>query len=160
MAFQNSTQRLKTLSKAKEGIGKHFQNVSSLTLGGRTFTPAALQALIQAELDAMAASGKLRADLKVQIGAEHDAHDAVEPLLRYLKAYVRAMFGDVAAASSALEDFGYKPKKSSKKTLDTKVEATAKAKATRAARQPVGSTKKQAITGEQPSAPATSKPVA
>ena len=159
MAFQNSTQRLKTLSKAKEGIGKHFQNVSSLTLGGTPITPAALQAMIQAELDAMAASGKLRADLSVQIGVEHDAHDAVEPLLRSLKAYVFAMFGDTAAASVALEAFGYKPRKSSKKTLEQKVEAQAKTKATRAARQPVGSKKKQATTG-QPAEPATSKPVA
>ena len=154
MANQNSTSRLKQLLKVKEGIGKHFQNVGSLTLGGVAMTPAAISALIQAELDSMAASGKLKADLRVQIKAEHDARGAVSPLLSLLKAYVLATFGDTAAASSALDDFGYAPRKKGAKKLETKVEAKAKAQATRAAKKPAGSKQTQSING-QPAMPPT-----
>jgi len=154
MANQNSTSRLKALLKAKEGIGKHFQNVSSLTLGGVTMTPSQLSTLIQAELDSMAASGKLKADLKVQIKAEHDARGAVSPLLSLLKAYVLATYGATAAASSTLDDFGYMPRKKGAKTLETKVEAQAKSKATRAAKKPAGSKQTQSING-QPAMPPT-----
>ena len=153
MSFQNSTTRLKALQKAKDGVGKHFSNVGSLTLGGVTVAPADLMVLIQAELDSMAATGKLKADVKTQLVAEQSAHDKVEPLLRALKAYVLALYGATDAASSTLQDFGYTPRKSSKKTLATKVEASVKTKATRAARHTAGTKQKQAIKGTVPATP-------
>src|SRR5882762_6311516 len=110
MTNMNTTTRLNKFQKAREGIGKHFQNVSSLTLGGTTVSPTDLMNLIQVDLDKTTELAKARAALKVLVQAERDAHAQVLPLLRLLKAYVIGVFGATDAASSTLEDFGYSPR--------------------------------------------------
>jgi hypothetical protein len=161
----NTTTRKDRLQKAKEGVGKHFANVSTLTIAGVTLTPADLMALIQGELDAMTAYAQAKAGLKVLAQAELNAHAKALPVLRGLKAFVIGMFGNTNAASSTLEDFGYSPRKAATTTLETKVAAQGKAKATRKARNTLGKKAKKAIKGgtapaanPAPATPATPKP--
>jgi hypothetical protein len=156
--LMNTTTRKVTLQKAKEGIAKHYSNVSSLTLGGVSVSPADLMGLIQKDLDAMAAAAKAHADLKVLIQAAHDAHVAVLPLLRWLKLYVLLQSGKGQASASTLEDFGFTvPKTAKPASPEVKASAVKKAAATRKARHTLGSKQKQAITGETPATPATPK---
>jgi hypothetical protein len=153
MDNQNMTTRLKQLQKIQEGLGKHLANVGPLTLDGVTVTIADLAALIQADLDAMDASAKARAASRVSVQAERDAHAKALRFLRALKAYVIATFGKTPAASSTLEDFGYKPHKGFARTPEQKAEAKAKAAATRKARHTMGPKQKKLVTGDTPSEP-------
>jgi hypothetical protein len=124
--------------------------VNSFTLGGATYTMIDLTKLIQGDLDAMDATAQARAATSTKVQLERNAHAKVNPVLRLLKNYVIAMFGDTQDASSALADFDYTPRKSSKKTLVVKVEAAGKTKATRSARQTLGKKQKAKIKGTVP----------
>ena len=152
----NKTSRSKRLQKIQEGIAKHFQGVAQVTLGGASYTPAALTALLQADLDAMALSGNTDAAHRSAVAAERVKHAQVNPVLRLFKALVISQFGDDPGAAKLLEDFGYVPRKPSTRTLKNKTAAQDKAKATRVARHTLGPKQKQEITG-QPVPPATPK---
>jgi hypothetical protein len=143
----NTTTRKVRLQKAKDGVQKHFANVSSLTIGGQTMTPTALTQSIQDELDRMVAIAKAKAALKVLLDAEQNARPDSDFLLGSLRSYVAGMFGDNASASSMLEDFGFAPRKRTKRTVATKSEALGKAMATREARHTKGPKAKLAIKG-------------
>jgi hypothetical protein len=153
-SFVNKTSRESRLQKIQAGVAKHFANVTSVTLGGVEYALADLQALVQSNLDAMSASVKAKAAWRTQVQAERDSRAAVDPVVRLLKAYVVAHFGDGQASGTALEDFGMKPRRMPQASLATKVGATGKAKATRAARHTMGPKQKLEITGETPAPPA------
>src|SRR5690348_15753585 len=90
----NKTSRAKRIQKIQEGIAKHFQGVTKVTLGGVSYTPADLTALLQADLDAMALSGNTDAAHRSAVAAERAKHALVNPVLRLFKALVISQFGD------------------------------------------------------------------
>jgi hypothetical protein len=147
---QNKTSRQSQLRAILVGLAKYFQNVSSLTLGGVAYTPADLERLVQQDLDQMATTAQAKAVVRAQVQVERNARAKLNPVLRQLKSYVIATYGDTAEASTTLEDFGYTPRKSSKKTLDVKVEARDQGKATRKARATMGPKEKAKIKGTVP----------
>ncbi len=142
------------LQQILHGLGVRFPNVSTLMLGGVDYTMDELKRLVQGDLDAMEATAQAVAAFRTLVQRERNTHAKVNPILRLLKAYVIASYGDTQDASGALADFGYAPRKSSKKTLATKVEAVDKAKATREARHTVGPKQKAKIKGTVPAPPA------
>jgi hypothetical protein len=150
------TSRSKQIQKIQEGIAKHFQGVTKVMLGGQSYTPADLTALLQADLDAMTSSANTDAAHRSAVAAERFKRAQVNPLLRLFKALVISQFGDDPGAAQLLEDFGYVPRKPSTRTLKSKTEAQDKAKATRVARHTLGPKQKLEITG-QPATPATPK---
>jgi len=160
----NKATRQNRLRKILSGLGKDFSSVMSITLGGTAYTPATLTALIQGDIDASDASVQAKANLASTVQVERNSHAKVDPVLRLLKAYVIAKFGDTQDASSTLADFGFTPRKSTKKTVATKSEALAKTKATRALLHTAGPKQKEkvksAATAVPPAAPSPTPPPA
>ena len=132
------------------GIEKHFQNVSTLTLGGSSVALADLKQQIQTDISASDASVQAKATWRTDVQAERNSHAKVNPVLRLFKLSVIAQFGDTQSATQTLADFGWSPRKSSTKTVATKAEAVAKTEATRVARHTMGSKQKAQVTGTVP----------
>jgi hypothetical protein len=132
------------------GVDKHFQNVSSFTLGGRVITRADFEKLLQEDIDASDASVQAQAKLREDVQVERNSHAQVNPVLRLFKLFVVAQFGDTSDASTTLADFGFTPRKAPKKTLAVKTEATAKTQATRSARHTMGPKQKAKVKGTVP----------
>ncbi len=148
MDNNNKAQRQNRLRQIVSGFDKHFQSVGSLTLGGIAYTPATLTALIQGDIDASDASVQAKANFSSVVQVERSSHAKVDLALRFLKAYVIAHFGDGQDAGSTLADFGYTPRKSTKKTVATKSVAVAKTKATRALLHTAGPKQKAKVKSE------------
>lgn len=90
------------------------------------------------------------------VTANHAVYDAqVKPMLAGIKAYVGAILGTTSAEYRA---FGYKLPKKGQPGVEVKAVAVAKQRATRKARNTLGSKQRLAITGSVP--PATASPVA
>ncbi len=127
------------------GIDKHIP--SAITLGGTSYTPAALKAVFasqSAALDASAAAHKQWLDLVQAATGAGTTANAVYALLR---GYVISQFGK--DANAIFNDFGMTPPKvGGAKTVQTKTEAAAKRAATRAARHTMGSQQKKAVKGD------------
>jgi len=135
------------------GIGKRLQNVQSIALAGKTYTPADLEKLFQQQIDAAGqvdlAFAKLRDALQAFRGLSKD----LSPIVVGFRHFVRNQFGDQA---EALADFGIAPaKQRTVPTLEQKASAAAKRKATRQARHTLGPKAKASIHGVVPATPAS-----
>ena len=155
MTTDNSKSSRQTrLRKLLQGIDKHFQSLSSLKLGPAVYTMPQLKALIQSDIDVSDVSVQSRAKLKADVQVERNSHAKVNPVLRLLKSYVISQLGETNDASETLADFGLTPRKTTKKTAVTKVDAQKKAKATRAIRHTMGRKQKAKVKGDAPAATA------
>jgi hypothetical protein len=126
------------------GIEKHLQTVPSLPLLGSAYTPADLVKLVQSRLDAASTTTTTKANWHSTVVAEKALNAKLTPVLRALRQYVINVFG---AASPVLADFGFAPSKLTTRTPEEKAAATAKAKATRAARHTMGTKQKKGVKG-------------
>jgi len=136
-----------------QGVQKDLQTMSSLPLGGETYTPASLVTLVQSRIDAgnQVVVAKANWQNAVKTYATIDTKATV--VVHDLKQLVIGAFG---ATSSKLADFGFTPRKVTVLTPDQKVAAAAKRAATRKARNTLGPKAKLAVTGTvAPTAPAT-----
>jgi hypothetical protein len=131
------------------GIQKHLSTVSSLSFGGLTTTPVALIALLTAFVTAANALTAARAQAKNAEVARDLQEQAIDGVVKALKAYVLATYTDIAV----LADFGLAPQKA--RTPLTAAELTmraAKITATRKARGTLGKAQKSLIHGTVPQA--------
>jgi hypothetical protein len=135
------------------GIQKNLEQMSSLFLGGTTYTPASLVAFIQSRIDAANQSATAKAAWQ-HAGASYIAlNKQADVVVHDLKQLVIGAFG---GTSPKLADFGFAPKKVTVLTPEEKAAAAAKRAATRAARGTKGPKAKLAIKGTVPTtAPAT-----
>jgi hypothetical protein len=131
------------------GIQKHFASASVL-LNGTTYTGASLVTSVQARVTVVNATLAARATWQAAVKAEEAELESSQPLLNALRKALFTMFSNI----DDLADFGLVPHKKPVLTPAERVAATAKAKATRAARHTMGKVQKKAITGVVPS-PAT-----
>ena len=131
-------------AKIIAGIQKRLLNVPSVVLAGVTYTPAALTALFQSHIDAANAVDTVKGQWKNAVVAYRTLSKTVTNAVVGLREIVRQMFNN---APDALADFGFAPKKTTPRTPVVKVAAAVKNRATRAARNTVGSKKKLAIKG-------------
>jgi hypothetical protein len=153
---RNKPTRKDRLRLIISGVQKHFPK-AQVVLARQTFnTVDDLVRFIQADIDITDATDKARADWRAGVQKERDSHQKLAPLLRSLKAYVTAQFGDTQDASSTLADFGYAPRKVAERPVAAKSEAAAKVRATRTARHTMGKNQKKAVKGTAgvPAAPA------
>ena len=115
------------------GITKRLQDVPSLSIAGTTYTPAQLAELFESL--AIKADAVATAD-----AAARDARQAYRGLSKELVSIIggfrHAMRNQFGENHEALSDFGIAPIKATKPTLETKVAAVEKSKATRRARHP------------------------
>jgi regulator of protease activity HflC (stomatin/prohibitin superfamily) len=140
--------------KAIEGVDKYLGSVTQVSLSGTTYTPTALKAVLQGEIDADKAVDLARAQYKQQVVSAKGARAKARALRNALRSYVLSTFG--ADAVQTLEGFGFAvPKPRGPKTAKAKAEGTAAALATRHA-------KKEAIANvaHAPSTPAPAAPPA
>jgi hypothetical protein len=131
--------------KALAGVDKYFATASTLSIAGTSYTPAALKAVFQADIDATNALDASRAQVKQQVATAHAARAKANAARAGLKAYVLGTSG--AAAVTMLEDFGMTVPKPHVLTVEAKAKSVANAEATRKARHTMGKKQKESIKG-------------
>ena len=142
----NKTTALALNKKISEGVDKYFSKVKSLTVGGTTYTPKSLLAVLNAENDASSAVDSTRAQLDAQVVTHRSAKVTAAALRSALKTYILGTYGKKAV--QMLGDFGMRvPKAPGARTVDEKSKAVAKTLATRAARHTMGKKQKLRVTG-------------
>ena len=130
----NKTTRRDRLRLLLNGINLHFQNITSLTIGGVVHQIADITAKITADIASSDTAEKGHAAWLQQVEEERVSHAIVDPLVSGLKQFVRLQFGNTEAVQGTLADFGMDPTKKAVVPPATKVAAAAKAKATRASK--------------------------
>lgn len=136
-----------------QGIAKDLQTMSSLFLGGETYTPQSLTTLIQSRIDAANEATTAKAAWQAAGKAYKALSTKVSVVEHDLKQLVIGAFG---ATSSKLADFGFTPRKKAVLTPEQKVAAAAKRAATRKARGTMGPKAKLGVKGTvTPTPPAT-----
>jgi hypothetical protein len=135
------------------GIQKDLEQMSSLALGGTTYTPTTLVAFIQSRIDAANQVATAKATWQHAGTAYTALNQQADVVVHDLKQLVIAAFG---GTSPKLADFGFAPRKVTVLTPEEKAEAAAKRAATRVARGTKGPKAKLAIKGTVPATePAT-----
>jgi hypothetical protein len=145
MDKRSRTARGTQLSALLRGIDKRFKGMRSLVLMGRNLTIDEIAQAFQEELDTMKAIGEAKAKHATAVLAHRNVTKRNRPLHRALEGYIRAAYGETLAT---LTDFGYGLLKVGRKSPGTKVEAAAKAKATREARHTMGKSQKKKVRGK------------
>jgi hypothetical protein len=143
----NKTTRRDRLRLLLNGINLHFQNITSLTIGGVVHLVSDITSKITADIASSDAADKGHAAWLQLVEAERASHAVVDPLVTGVMQFVRLQFGDTDAVQGTLADFGMDPTKKAVVPPATRVAAAAKAKATRVARGTKGPKAKAAIHG-------------
>jgi hypothetical protein len=142
------------------GIKKNLQNLSSLPVGGSTFTMVAIETLVQSRIDAANAVDVARANWLDATAKYQALNTQVTPVIRGLRRYVIDAFGE---NSPVLADFGFVPPRKGALTPEENVARAEKALATRKARGTMGKKQKLKIKGTvattAPATPASPVPI-
>jgi hypothetical protein len=142
---QNKATALARVQALSAGIQKHFPN-GSFTLGNATYTTASLVQTFKGLADALSAVDAAQASARDAVQALRVAEAKVAPLERDLRAYLRVTYSTAAAQ---LADFGLPPTPARKPLASEKrLTATAKMRATRAARGTTSKKQKLAVKGD------------
>jgi hypothetical protein len=144
-AVQNKTNRGSRLRKTIAGILKYFPNLT-VTLAGVSYTSNDLIKLFQSDIDTSTVSANAKAAWLADVQLERDSHRKVDPVFRHFRSWVITQLGDTQDAAQKLDDFGFAPRKTRKKTAEKKAAAAVKAKATRTARHTMGSLQRKSVT--------------
>jgi len=141
--------------KVIDGLHKHGSTLTSLVIDGTSYTTAEVIAVVQARVDAFKAAVSSRATWQASVLADKAERAKTKTFMSGLVQALRVAFGN---SVDVLADFGLTPHKArAVRTPEQKAAATAKAKATRAARHTMGRKQKAAIKG---TAPAAAPPIA
>jgi hypothetical protein len=138
------------VARAKQliaGAEKHLANVTQVTLVGSSFTPAQITAKLQQVVTLRDDVDAAKASTKAKIVAEKADMPALRAFMSALVSFVKATFGN---SPDVLADFGVHPKARAPLTVEAKVAAAAKRKATRAARHTMGAKQKKDVRGAPP----------
>jgi hypothetical protein len=145
-------------------IDKYFGSVTQVTLLGTNYTPAALKALIQSDIDAVNLVGTTKAAWSSAVANARVTRATASSVLSALKSVLVQKYGPDDTA--VFSDFGDAPPKTAKQpTPAVKAVAVDKRTATRAARHTLGKKEKAKIKGAvspaiAPSATAATAPKA
>ncbi len=151
----NKTTRLARLNQLIAGIQKYFMTLAAIQLGGKSYTPADLVTMLQGCIAAVQKASNSKAAYLADVQLERNANEQIAPVLRYLKAFVIAQFGDTQDSSQKLEDFGLTPRKVRPKNVQVKAQAAEKLVATRKARGTKGPKQRAKIKGTPPTEAST-----
>jgi hypothetical protein len=144
---RNRSKRQSADQKLIEGLIKHSQTVSSVLIRGRHFKTDDLIALLQDRLVAANTANSTRATWLTAVQADHDEYERTKATISGLRQALAVAF---AGEIDGLADFGLTPRKVRVMSPEQMSVATAKAKATRAARHTMGKRQKQLIKGTVP----------
>jgi hypothetical protein len=128
------------------GTGKHFTNVTQVMLVGGSFTPAEVTSKLTQIVTLRTGVDSARASTQAKLATEKTDMPALRTFMDAYVSHVKAAFGSLP---DVLADFGLHPKKAQTPlTVEAKAAAAAKRKATRAARNTMGSKQKLAVKGD------------
>ena len=151
----NRSHQLVAGQKLIDGLKKHEPTLVSLAIDGKSLTVAGVIAVVQAQVDSASLVVSSKATWQANILADKAERAKNRTFNSGLVQALRVAFGN--ASVDVLADFGLVPHKPHPvRTPEEKAAATAKAKATRAARHTLGKRQRQAIKGTPQGAPATS----
>jgi hypothetical protein len=139
------------------GINLHFQNITSLTIGGVVHLVSDITSKITADIASSDAADKGHAAWLQLVEEERASHAVVDPIVSGVKQFVRLQFGNTEAVQATLADFGMDPTKKAVVKPATKVASAQKAKATRAAKEPAAAPVPAAGTVTTPAATPVTK---
>ena len=105
----NKTTALALDQKVLDGVDKYFAKVKTLTVAGTVYTPKALKAVLQADIDAIRSLDSLKAQLAQQVVDADAARAKARDVRRNLKTHILGTYG--ASALTMLHDFGMNPPK-------------------------------------------------
>ncbi|HEX8792930.1 MAG TPA: hypothetical protein VF765_18420 [Polyangiaceae bacterium] len=135
------------------GVQKDLAN-QSFTVQDKPCTTQDVVNVLQGRISKGQAVIAARAALAAAVKAYLDERTSTGGFVSAFRAIVRGMFTN----PTTLADFGLEPRKSTKKTLETKVTAAEKTAATRTARGTKGPKQKAKIKGAAPTAAPATKP--
>jgi hypothetical protein len=138
--------------KLIDGLTKHATFLPTVAIGSTSYKTADLIGTLQARIDARNAAISSRATWRAAVQAERDQRVKTQTQVAGLRRALQVAF---AGSIDGLGDFGLSPGKTPVVTPDARVEAVAKAKATRIARHTMGPKEKAKIKGTVDTAPAT-----
>jgi hypothetical protein len=147
--------------KSVNAVTTYKPLLSSFVLAGTPATPAKIQAVFQADIDATGALDSALANVANLRKAQKAARAASRQLHGNLKKYLVAVSGPEIV--QIMQDFGYPASKPRTQTVASKAKQVAQAQATRDARGTKGSKQKAGIKGvvstpaTAPAAPAAAK---
>ena len=156
MGLSNTPSKTTALAlnqKAIKGVDKYLSHTKQLVVGGKTYTPASLKAVLQAEIDRDNAVDESRAQLRQQVVAAGLARANARAIRKWLKTYLLSNFGPDAVQT--VEDFGMTVPKTPKRSAKSKAAAVDKAAVTRAAHEGQGSTQVAPAPSAPPAATVT-----
>lgn len=142
------------------GIQKFLAQLASVTAGSQTMTPAAIVQLFQARIQLAQAVQTARAAFKAAVQANLGERANTAAFVRSLRRVIVGMFEQ---SPDTLAVFNLTAPKVAKVSVATKAKAVALNKATRVARNTMGSVQKKDIKGTLPeatTAPAAEAPAA
>ncbi len=127
------------------GTQKHFPT-GSFTVGSTAYTAASMTQILQGLVNALTALNAAHVQLKAAGLTFTEIDSQVAPLIRDYKRFVLGMFG---TAPATLADFGVQPPKAhAPLTSEQRAAATAKMRATRAARGTTSKKQKLTVKGD------------
>ena len=127
------------------GVTKHLENVGSMTLAGSSYTPVQVTTKLAEVVSLHGDVDAAKATTKAKLAAEKAAMPALRTFMSALVTYIKAGYG---SQPDVLADFGMQsPKPPAPLTIEAKAAASAKRKATRAARNTMGSKQKKGVKG-------------
>jgi hypothetical protein len=152
---QNRIHLLDADQKMIDAVQKHLSQLASLPVGSQKSTPADIVKVYQDRLAAGQAVVTAEAARAAAVKANRDKRAQTATFVSSFKRMVLGMFSQ---SPDTLADFGLKAPKAVKKTVAVKATALVKTKATRAARNTMGSVQKKKVKGTAPSASTGSTP--
>jgi hypothetical protein len=142
----NKPKDLTLASNILAGIDKHFSTVTTLTVGGVSYTPTTFKAVFQAYIDAASATAASKGQWSQCVATEHEASAIMNGARVGLRSCLLTLFG--AKAVGIFADFGLSaPKPKGQTTVKVKALAVDKRAVTRTVRHTMGSKQKTELTG-------------
>jgi hypothetical protein len=126
------------------GTNKHLGNVTQVTLAGGSYTAAQITSKLDQLVCLRADVDAAKATTQGKLAVEKTDMPALRVFMDAVVSYVKAAYGN---APDVLADFGLNPKARTPLTVEAKAAAAAKRKATRVARNTMGSRQKKGVKG-------------
>jgi len=145
MAKNSKSTQIALAKQLIAGTSQHLANTSQLGFASATFTPAQVIASLQTLIDLRQGVDTAKATAKARLAEEKAKAPALRSFMAAFESFVKVTFGN---SPDVLADFGLHPRKArAPLTATAKAAAAAKSKATRSARNTMGSKQRKTVKG-------------
>ena len=123
---------------------------ASLPVAGKLVASKDLQAQLQGHVDTINALNDARAKVSQLVARDQSQRAGIAPVLTGIRNYAAGLYGEL---SPEFASFGFKARRAAPRTAQSRADAAAKLRATRAARHTMGKRQRAAIHGAPDSPP-------